>query len=44
MSALRIFLWLLILGCLGWLLYFGVRLLRGGGKASSATNYSFKRD
>jgi uncharacterized protein YgiB involved in biofilm formation len=43
MSVLRIFLWLLILGCLAWLLYFGVRLLRGG-KPSNAANYSFKRD
>lgn len=40
-SALRTFIWLAALGAAGWLLYFGIKRLRGG-KASGA-NYSFER-
>lgn len=40
-SALRTFMWLAALGVAGWLLYFGIRRLRGG-KARGA-NYSFER-
>lgn len=40
-SALRTFVWLALLGAAGWLLYFGVKRLRGG-KARDA-NYSFER-
>ncbi|HEV7816364.1 MAG TPA: hypothetical protein VGP06_14850 [Janthinobacterium sp.] len=43
MSVLRIFLWLVILSCIAWIIYFGVKYLRRN-KASNAPNYSFKRD
>lgn len=43
MTVLRTFLWLLILGCLIWIVVFVLKMLRGGGKRDGA-NYSFKRD
>ncbi|HAT30342.1 MAG TPA: hypothetical protein DCW29_05660 [Janthinobacterium sp.] len=42
MTMLRTFAWLLLLGVLGWLIYFCVKLFRRG-KARSAANYSFER-
>ena len=42
-TLLRTFLWLLILGSLGWLVYFVVRRFKRA-KQDSAPNYSFERE
>jgi hypothetical protein len=42
-KVLRTFLWLVILGAIGWLIYFGVRSLTRSG-ARNAPNYSFERE
>ncbi|WP_317201343.1 hypothetical protein [Janthinobacterium sp.] len=42
-ALLRTFVWLAVLGALGWLIYYGVKRLRAG-KARSAANYSFERE
>jgi hypothetical protein len=46
MKVLRTFLWLLILGCLIWIVVFVLKMMRGGGKPAGrdGSNYSFKRD
>ncbi len=42
-SMLRTFAWLLVLGTLGWLCYFGWKFFRRT-KAPSTANYSFERE
>ena len=42
-ALLRTFAWLALLGAVGWLIYFGVKMLKRG-KARSGANYSFERE
>ena len=42
-SMLRIFAWLLVLGVIGWAVYFGLRFFKRG-KVASRANYSFERE
>lgn len=42
-ALLRTFAWLALLGAVGWLIYFGVKMLKRG-KARSNANYSFERE
>lgn len=43
MTVLRTFLWLLILGCLVWIVAFILKLARGGKSAGSGANYTFRK-
>jgi hypothetical protein len=42
-TVLRTFVWLALLGAIGWGMYFGIRAMRRGKERRSA-NYSFERD
>ena len=43
-TVLRLFAWLVLLGVLGWIVYFVVRALKRGKSRRSGANYSFERD
>lgn len=43
MTVLRTFLWLLILGCLVWIVAFLLKLARGGKSAGSGANYTLRK-
>ena len=43
-TVLRTFAWLVLLGVIGWAIYFVVRALKRGKSRRSGANYSFERD